>query len=71
MTVYEKLDERGVVVERVQPVVGDYTDTLLGCLVLDGDSHWRIAVEPVDDDQTPASIPTPASKPRAKSHKEQ
>ncbi|HVK25056.1 MAG TPA: hypothetical protein VM677_27160 [Actinokineospora sp.] len=59
MTVYEKVVD-GVVVERVQPIDGDYTDTLLGTLVLDGDPHWRIA----DEDQAPAQ-PDDTPKPPA------
>ncbi|MGH3858242.1 hypothetical protein [Actinokineospora sp.] len=55
MTVYEKLDDHGVVIERVQPIDGDHTDTILGCLVLDGDPHWRIAVTP--DEQLVANEP--------------
>lgn len=83
MTIYEKVDDRGNIVERVQPVPGDFTDTLLGCLVLEGDLAWRIApvdrpaVEPIEatggDGRAPGttSTPTPAGKPRATSHKEQ
>lgn len=65
MTVYEKLDEHGVVIERVQPIDGDHTDTLLGCLVLDGNQHWRIAPAPdeqlaVDEPDDNATDPRPA-----------
>jgi hypothetical protein len=40
--IYEKVID-GVVVEKVQPVEGDYTDTLLGCKALDytGGDGWR------------------------------
>lgn len=66
MTIYEKLDEHGVVIERVQPIDGDHTDTLLGCLVLDGNPHWRIAPAPdeqlvVDEPDDNAADPVPAA----------
>lgn len=42
MTTYEKVVD-GVVAERVIPIDGDYTDTLLGCMALEyqGGDGWR------------------------------
>lgn len=55
-TVYERVvDDR--VVERVQPVPGDFEDTRLGVAVLDGTGGWRIASD--------APTPVGAAAPRA------
>lgn len=56
-TIYERLDEAGNVVERVQPVDGDYEDTRLGLAVLDGLSGWRLA------EDAPAPEPAPPAEP--------
>lgn len=52
MPTYERV-ESGRVIERVQPLAGDYEDTRLGLLALDGREGWRVADNasqpPVDD----------------------
>jgi hypothetical protein len=74
VTTYEKLVD-GVVVERVIPIDGDYTDTLLGCLALDytGGDGWRregqVVEQPAEvEQQEPPAAPqakqdTPPAKP--------
>lgn len=49
-TVYERVDDRGQVVERVQPVPDDYEDTRLGVAVIEGKGGWRIAPEDTSTD---------------------
>jgi hypothetical protein len=58
--VYERVDENGQVVERVQPTPGDYEDTRLGVAVLDGINGWRLAAEP---QPAPTPDPEPAAAP--------
>lgn len=54
MPVYERVDARGQIVERVDPVPGGYEDTRLGVAALEGTNGWRVA------GAEPAAEPTPA-----------
>jgi hypothetical protein len=63
--------KNGEVVERVQPIPGDYEDTRLGLFALDGKGGWRVADEQPPTDATSAgqqdTSPPPAeSRPRGK-----
>lgn len=58
-TVYERLDDAGTVVERVQPNPGSYEDTRLGCAALEGAGGWRVADPPVS---APAAEPGPPAE---------
>ncbi|CAL9607219.1 hypothetical protein SUDANB95_05514 [Actinosynnema sp. ALI-1.44] len=67
MTTYERVDERGNVIETVTPLDGDHEDTRLGCAVLDGTGEWRIAgtEQPADDDPTDPPAQEPPAQPTA------
>jgi hypothetical protein len=54
MPIYERAID-GKVVERVQPIEGDYEDTRLGLLAMEDGSEWRAAL----DETPPASPSTP------------
>lgn len=43
MTVYERLDDAGTVVERVAPLEGSFEDTRLGVAALECSGGWRAA----------------------------
>jgi hypothetical protein len=70
VTTYEKVVD-GVVVERVVPIDGDYTDTLLGCMALDyaGGDGWRregqVVEQPAEQEQDDigGDAKTPPAKP--------
>lgn len=62
MTVYERVDEAGVVVERVQPIEWSYEDTRLGLAALDGGRGWRVAGQ----EQPAEPDPEPGPRPRKK-----
>lgn len=62
--VYERVDERGEVVERVQPLAGDFEDTRLGVAVLDGTGGWRLAdAEPADSQKDPPGPDSASTEP--------
>jgi hypothetical protein len=73
VTTYEKVLD-GVVVERVVPVDGDYSDTQLGLLALDytGGDGWRRqgqvieAPAEVEQQEAPADPPAQQDTPPAK-----
>jgi hypothetical protein len=55
MPTYERVLD-GEVVERVQPIEGDYEDTRLGLLAMEDGGEWRIAAT---NHIPPASASTP------------
>ncbi|GAB3437467.1 hypothetical protein [Actinophytocola sediminis] len=58
MPTYERV-QGGRVVERVQPLAGDYEDTRLGLLALEGEQGWRLA----DDVTRPAPEQSAGTEP--------
>jgi hypothetical protein len=64
---YEKVVD-GQVVERVIPVDGDYTDTLLGCLALEykGGDGWRREGQTVKPAEKSTEPEQPAKSARSK-----
>lgn len=66
---YERVDEHGAVVERVQPIDGDYEDTRLGLLAMEEGSEWRLANAEPEPSTEAEPEPAPARPARARKEK--
>lgn len=62
--VYERVDQAGQVVERVQPIAGDHEDTRLGLLALEGQGGWRVAGAETSTPQPPRQRPARPTRAR-------